>query len=218
MENWDQSVKNQLEKQTPFDNSKPQPSAAAAASIGNDGTVTPNVAPNVSVNPKPFANPDLLPLEEIAAAQAALASLKEVAALLPAITADEKQRLNKLGSRLGFATQVVLEAKQSQGLLPRGIDLSDVEAEQAQYEALADLCAGLRSVLARFDDGLIASGSGYFSTTLTLYKAMRLFGKSSALTAAVQRLSRILKRPSRPTITAPVVTPSPPVLPAVPPK
>ncbi len=206
MENWDQSVKNQLEKQTPFDNSNPQPSAAAAASVGNDGTVTPNVAPDVSVN----LNPNL-DAAELSAVTAAIRVLQDAVKVLgvPEVTAAEKSHLLRLGKRAGFTKDALNEARQTPGLVPPDFDLTEVELQQGRVDELHAQIAALEHILDRLKDAAVVEGNLALGTSLALYKVIKTLGKSSGTRAAAQRLkSRFRKAPAAKAPAAPTPPPT----------
>ncbi len=237
MEDWDQSAKNQLEKQTQFDNSNPQPNAAAAASVGNDGTVTPNVAPNASVN----LNPNLNPAVSAADFPAVLAALGLSAGLLESVQALNRQYEQLVGplasiprtERRRYRYQANGDTGHTDSLkgliaqrpdaVPPDASLANVSALESVRDLLAPEVERVRTILVRLED-VATLASRQFQARLStarigLQSASRYAGADlgEQLARAGTRFHRKRKKPAAPGATgapATEATPPPPAGPA----
>lgn len=116
-----------------------------------------------------------IPAEDFAAIQNAIQVLQEK--LLPhliTLSVDDRKQLPKMGDRNnGFVRKAVQYAREVPELVPRYVEVEQMEKDLKAVDLLSALCHPLEHLTASLDDTVLAAGSGAYSGSLAYYQAVK---------------------------------------------
>ena len=122
--------------------------------------------------------------EELAALDAAIATVERFSQSFVSLTAEQVRSLSKMGDRSEpFCRIAPMVFRQYPNALPPSFDLAEMEQDIATFDALRPRALRLRQVMAKFDDTLLAIGSDIYDAARDGYKHMKSAGKSEGLDA-----------------------------------
>ena len=133
----------------------------------------------------------VLTAEQVAGLEAAIVAVEDASEFLIGITVDDRIELAKLGPKSeGFAALALETARLNEGLLPRDLDLSDLERDRAAREHLRPLYERMRQLTRKIDDTMLLLGSDYYSGALAVYRALKANGQLEGLQPVLADLGR----------------------------
>lgn len=148
----------------------------------------------------------VLTAEQIAGFGAALDAVEAATPFLIGLTAEDRLELAKLGPKSeGFVALALETAQLNEGLLPRDLDLADLERDRAAREALRPLYERMRQITRKLDDTMLLLGSDYYEGALSIYRALKANGHLEGLQPVLYDLSRRFAKTPR----TPEPTPEP---------
>ncbi len=125
-----------------------------------------------------------LTADDIAAIDAALATLETRLAALVELSPDERRSLAKMGDKSeAFCRPTLIVLDQNRQIVPAGLDLAAAESDLQQLDLLRPRLARLRRLTTRAEDTEMALGSDVLSAALEGYALAKVFGKGAGLDA-----------------------------------
>lgn len=122
--------------------------------------------------------------EELAALDAAIATVERFSQSFVSLTAEQVRSLSKMGDRSEpFCRIAPMVFRQYPNALPPSFDLAEMEHDIATFDALRPRALRLKQVMAKFDDTLLAVGSDIYDAARDGYKHMKAAGQSEGLEA-----------------------------------
>lgn len=122
--------------------------------------------------------------EDLAAVDAALATLEEKLATLVELSVDERRTLTKMGEKSeAFCRQTLIVLAQNRQIIPAELDVREAENDLSQLDLLRPRFARLRQLAGRADDTEMALGSDVMAAALEGYALAKVFGKGAGLDA-----------------------------------
>ncbi|MBN8452373.1 molybdopterin-dependent oxidoreductase, partial [Accumulibacter sp.] len=122
--------------------------------------------------------------DDIAAIDAALATLESRLAGLVELSPEERRSLAKMGDKSeAFCRQTLIVLDQNRQIVPAGLDLAGAESDLQQLDLLRPRLARLRRLKTRAEDTEMALGSDVLSAALEGYALAKVFGKGAGLDA-----------------------------------
>ena len=122
--------------------------------------------------------------EELAALDAAIATVERFSQSFVSLTAQQVRSLSKMGDRTEpFCRIAPMVFRQYPNALPPSFDLAEMERDISTFDALRPRSLRLQQVMAKFDDTMLAIGSDIYDAARDGYKHMKAAGKSEGLEA-----------------------------------
>ena len=122
--------------------------------------------------------------EELAALDAAIATVERFSQSFVSLTAEQVRSLSKMGDRSEpFCRIAPIVFRQYPNALPPSFDLAEMERDISTFDALRPRALRLQQVVAKFDDTMLAIGSDIYDAARDGYKHMKAAGKSEGLEA-----------------------------------
>lgn len=122
--------------------------------------------------------------EELAALDAAIATVERFSQSFVSLTAEQVRSLSKMGDRTEpFCRIAPMVFRQYPNALPPSFDLAEMERDISTFDALRPRSLRLQQVMAKFDDTMLAIGSDIYDAARDGYKHMKAAGKSEGLEA-----------------------------------
>jgi hypothetical protein len=137
--------------------------------------------------------------DDIAAIDAALATLESRLAGLVELSPEERRSLAKMGDKSeAFCRQTLIVLDQNRQIVPAGLDLAGAESDLQQLDLLRPRLARLRRLKTRAEDTEMALGSDVLSAALEGYALAKVFGKGAGLDALKDVVSVRFSRRRKP--------------------
>jgi hypothetical protein len=115
-----------------------------------------------------------LTAEQVTAIAAAMSTLELAVPFLISLTADERQRLFKLGTRSeGFVAEALSAAQQHSDYVPPGLDLVQLERDLALRQALLPLVQRARLLYTKLNDTWMLAGADAMQAATAIYRVLR---------------------------------------------
>lgn len=128
--------------------------------------------------------------EQLAAIDAALASLESALAGLIALTPDQRRALTKMGPKSeAFCRQTLTVLSQNTQIIPPSVNLTEAQADLATLDALRPRLARLERLTERANDTDAALGSDVMALALEGYALLKFAGKNQGLEGLRKDLS-----------------------------
>jgi hypothetical protein len=128
--------------------------------------------------------------EQLAAIDAALASLESSLAGLIALTPDQRRALIKMGPKSeAFCRQTLTVLGQNTQVVPPSVNLTEAQADLATLDALRPRLARLERLTERANDTDAALGSDVMALALEGYALLKFAGKNQGLEGLRKDLS-----------------------------
>lgn len=122
--------------------------------------------------------------EELAALDAAIATVERFSQSFVSLTAEQVRSLSKMGDRSEpFCRIAPMVFRQYPNALPPSFDLAEMEHDIATFDALRPRALRLQQAVAKFDDTMLAIGSDIYDAARDGYRHMKAAGKSEGLEA-----------------------------------
>ncbi len=135
--------------------------------------------------------------EQLAAIDAALASLESSLAGLIALTPDQRRALTKMGPKSeAFCRQTLTVLSQNTQVVPPSVNLAEAQADLATLDALRPRLARLERLTERANDTDAALGSDVMALALEGYALLKFAGKNQGLEGLRKDLSARFARSS----------------------
>src|SRR3954447_24412388 len=132
------------------------------------------------------------------AIEACYSALEEQFEQLIALGAKKRRRMSKLGLKTAtFARRALDIGRQHQGVLPRNMDLEQIESDFATWEALHIQIARTQMLLQRLQDTAVQIGHDVYEETRAIYTYLQHRGEAEGLQAALEELGQMFARPKR---------------------
>ena len=137
----------------------------------------------------------VLTAEQVAGLETAILAVEDASTFLVGITIDDRVELAKLGPKSEAFVALALETgRLNEGLLPRDLDLADLERDRAAREALRPLYERMRQLSRKLDDTMLLLGSDCYSGALAVYRALKTNGQLEGLQPVLADLGRRFAR------------------------
>lgn len=128
--------------------------------------------------------------DDIAAIDAAIATLEKKLAPLIELSIDDRRRLAKMGEKSeSLCRQTLMLLGQNAQLIPPGYDLAEAQRDLATLDLLVPRFSRLRQLLRKADDTEMALGSDILSAALEGYAIAKAFGKGAGLDALKEAMA-----------------------------
>ncbi len=107
---------------------------------------------------------------DIQAIKAAMETIEQKLPFLITLTAEERRKLYKMGSKsLSFVNNSLTVAQSNQDILPASFDLDEFMRDYQLSATLTELLFSLKQLTEKVDDTLMAVSSEAMSSSLTVY-------------------------------------------------
>ena len=138
--------------------------------------------------------------DDLAALDAALATVEEKLAGLIELSVEQRRNLSKMGDKSeAFCRQALILLAENRQIIPPGLDLSEAEHDLRSLDQLRPRFARLRRLVANADDTEMALGSDILDFALDGYAVAKVIGKGAALETMKEAMSaRYTRRRSEP--------------------
>lgn len=141
----------------------------------------------------------VLTAEQVAGVESAIADVEAATPFLIGLTVEDRLELAKLGPKSeGFVALALEAARLNEGLLPRDLDLNDLERDRAAREALRPLYERMRQITRKLEDTMLLLGSDYYEGALSIYRALKANGHLEGLQPVLYDLGRRFAKAPRP--------------------
>ena len=122
--------------------------------------------------------------DDIAAIDAAIATLEKKLAPLIELSIDDRRSLAKMGEKSeSLCRQTLMLLGQNTQLIPPGYDLAEAQRDLATLDLVVPRFSRLRQLLRKAGDTEMALGSDILSAALEGYAIAKAFGKGAGLDA-----------------------------------
>jgi hypothetical protein len=129
--------------------------------------------------------------DDLAAIDAAVATLEEKLARLVELSIDERRELNKMGDKSEAACrQTLVVLAQNPQILPPNFDLAEAQRDLVALDQLRPLAVRIRQLANKIDDSEMALGSDILSSALEGYALAKAVGKGAALDAMRESMAQ----------------------------
>ncbi|MBL8395347.1 MAG: hypothetical protein JNK99_11480 [Candidatus Accumulibacter sp.] len=138
--------------------------------------------------------------DDLAALDAALATVEEKLAGLIELSVEQRRNLSKMGDKSeAFCRQALILLAENRQIIPPGLDLSEAEHDLRSLDQLRPRFTRLRRLAANADDTEMALGSDILDFALDGYAVAKVIGKGAALETMKEAMSaRYTRRRSEP--------------------
>ena len=117
---------------------------------------------------------------DIQAIKAAMETIEQKLPFLITLTAEERRKLYKMGSKsLSFVNNSLTVAQSNQDILPASFDLDEFMRDYQLSAALTELLFSLKQLTEKVDDTLMAVSSEAMSSSLTVYDYIKTAAKKT---------------------------------------
>lgn len=131
----------------------------------------------------------------LAAIDQALDTIEANATFLRSLSAERRMVLRGLSFNTeGFANLALDIALDNEVLLPRGLDLAQIQRDKSARARLKPRLERLRKITAAFDSTVLLLGSDYYNGALAIYASLKRFGQQSGIRVLIQELAQQFKR------------------------
>lgn len=142
--------------------------------------------------------------EQLATLDAAIAAIRSVVGSWPALAADQKKRLRKMGRKQEpFCRQVVEMLGQNAQLVPPSVGLAEVQADLQAHDTLRPRLRELGQLVEVLGDNQMGLGSNLLTVALQGYGLLKLVGHAQGLEPLRRELSGHFSRSARTVPEAP---------------
>lgn len=129
--------------------------------------------------------------EELASAGQAAALLQELFGFCTALEPRDRHDLYKLGPQtLSFVMRIVPLAQQHLDLIPRGMDVDELEARIKTRETLQTYVMHLGPLLLRMQHSIMLLGAEILQDSLKLYKTLKVNGNDEGLQELLAKIGQ----------------------------
>lgn len=136
--------------------------------------------------------------EQLAAIDAALASLEQELSALIAIPAQERRQLTKMGDKSeAFCRQAVEVLAANPKVLPQNFDLAELQQDLATLDQLRPRLVRMTRLMERATDTETALGSDIMSSALEGYAMLKVAGKTEGVEGLRKTLATRFNRSAR---------------------
>ncbi len=133
--------------------------------------------------------------DAFAAIDQALDTIEANADFLHSLTSERRMVLRGLSHcNESFANEALEIGMQNEELMPRGLDLAQIERDKIAREQLKERLQRLRRITGKFDDTVLLLGSDFYNGALAIYAALKRFGQGAGLREALQALGKKFRR------------------------
>lgn len=127
---------------------------------------------------------------ELAEIDAAIATLRRYGARFPALAAEQRRQLPKLGDASeSFTVQTLAVLAANPQIVPPSLDVAEAQNDLLLRNQLRPRAQQVHQVLEAFEDAITSAGSDAYMAALEGYALLRVSGKGEALKAARRALS-----------------------------
>jgi len=142
--------------------------------------------------------------EQLAAIDAALASLEQELSALIAIPAQERRQLTKMGDKSeAFCRQAVEVLAANPKVLPQNFDLAELQQDLATLDQLRPRLVRMTRLMERATDTETALGSDIMSSALEGYAMLKVAGKTEGVEGLRRTLATRFNRSARAAASSP---------------
>ena len=148
-----------------------------------------------------------LTAEQIAAIVAAMDTLETALPFLVSLTADDRQRLFKLGTRSeGFVAEALSAAQQHSDYVPASVSIVQLQRDIGLRQALLPIVQRARLIYTKLNDTWMLAGADAMQSATAIYRVLRAQrgeGLDVTLNVLKQRFeksSSAVKEPTEPEI------------------
>lgn len=139
-----------------------------------------------------------LSAQDLADADAAIATLRRVFAPMVALQPSQRRDLYKMGDKSEhFCRQTLSVLASNPQIIPPSLDLAEAQADLAALDLLRPRLQQLEQLVERADDTALALGSDIITVALEGYGLLKVSGKNEALKSARKALSARFSKGSR---------------------
>lgn len=139
-----------------------------------------------------------LSAQDLADADAAIATLRRVFAPMIALQPSQRRDLYKMGDKSEhFCRQTLSVLASNPQIIPPSLDLAEAQADLAALDLLRPRLQQLEQLVERADDTALALGSDIITVALEGYGLLKVSGKNEALKSARKALSARFAKGSR---------------------
>jgi hypothetical protein len=129
---------------------------------------------------------------------ASLTIIREKMPFMTELTRKTKKSLPKMGDKSrAFVHKAMEVAMQHPEVLPRSLDLAEMQRDIDLFEAVYAIAMELNQLHADLEDTLTAVGSDAYSAALQVYRHLKAHGEGSGLDALVDDMGRRFGRKTR---------------------
>src|SRR5688500_552703 len=129
--------------------------------------------------------------EELASAGQAAALLQELFGFCTALEPRDRHDLYKLGPQThSFVMQIVPLAQQHLDLIPRGMDVDELEERIKTRETLETYVMHLAPLLLRMQHSIMLLGAEILQDSLKLYKTLKVNGNDAGLQELLAKIGQ----------------------------
>ena len=115
-----------------------------------------------------------LTTEQVAAIAAAMETLELALPFLVSLTADDRQRLFKLGTRSeGFVNEALSAALQHSDYVPPAVGLAELQRDLALRQALLPIVQRARVIYTKLNDTWMLAGADAMQSATAIYRVLR---------------------------------------------
>ena len=140
-----------------------------------------------------------LSAQDLADADAAIATLRRVFAPMIALQPTQRRDLYKMGDKSEvFCRQTLSVLAANPQIIPPSLNLAEAQADLAALDQLRPRLQQLEQLVERADDTALALGSDIITVALEGYGLLKVSGKSEALKGARKDLAARFSRGGRP--------------------
>jgi len=136
--------------------------------------------------------------ETFDAIDGSLTALETALADFAGLSTGDRRRIRSVGQRTeAFVFRAMESGKQNAGLLPRDLDLEQIERDHAAREALIIRLNRLRQASEKVQDTLHLLGADLLRDTLGIYHSLKRFGASEGLDDVLDTLQQRFRQTRR---------------------
>ncbi|BAY13148.1 hypothetical protein [Calothrix sp. NIES-2098] len=118
--------------------------------------------------------------EDIQEIKAALQTIQKKLPFLVTLSAEERQKLVKMGDKsLAFVNNSVTAAQSNREILPASFNVEEFVQDYQLATTLTELLTSMRQLTEQVDDTLLAVGSEAMSSSLTVYDYVKTAAKKT---------------------------------------
>lgn len=149
----------------------------------------------------------VLTAEQLAGIDTALDALDIATAMIQGVTVQDRSRLAKLGPKSeAFAALALDMGAQNEGLLPRDLDLVELQRDRVVRQQLKPRYERLRQITRKLDDTILLLGVDYYNGALAIYRALKSNGQLEGLHPVLLEMGQRFARKPRTPAPAPEAT------------
>ena len=136
-----------------------------------------------------------IPAETLAAADAAITGIEGALNFLQTLEKPQRRALSKMGYKSAEVARTLIElGKNNAGLLPRDLDIAEVERDVAARDLLRSRLDRVEALCEKIYDTTLLLNADMISGALIIYHALKRNGSDGGLKSKLDEIGRYFSR------------------------